>query len=884
MSAIFLSHSSKDKAVTAELKEHLEGQGHRSIFLDFDPEDGIPAGRDWEQELYQRLRECQAVIVLCSESSMSSRWCFAEITHAKSLGKHIFPIKVTHCEIDPVLTSHQVLDLLKDKDDALQRLWLGLKLAGLDPAKTFDWDGSRPPYPGLLAFQEDDAAIFFGRDPEIQRGLEELRRLRRFGGSRVMMVLGASGSGKSSLVQAGLLPRLRRNEQEWLVVDPFRPQEHPLRELAIVLEKAFAKHNQNRNWKEILRVLEQAAEAETPDSHVFGDLLLDIQVAAGQRQATVLLIIDQTEELFSYSDSKRAGCFLSILRAALEVSGNSLMAICTLRSDFLGDFQQHPAARDLAFEDLKVGPMTVDRLVRVIEGPARLAGIELETGLTEEMIKDTETEDALPLLAFTLRELYERYGDDKLLEVEEYRNKLGGLGGAVARAADSVFAAESLSEEQHTDLRKAFIAMVRINEEGQFVRRPVRWADLPKSVHGILERFVQARLLIIRGEKGERMLEVAHEALFRSWDRIKGWLDEDREFLLWQQRLRGAVANWVHTDRDQGTLLRGAPLAEADGHLKRHKSDLTQNEQAFVEQSVALRERERETKERARQERERLQKRSNRRLRIFLTVALGLAAVAVWQLFEARIAEQKRISATIKFAWQSLEDPATEKPCEDTRLAGAGMGDTAGIQGLRGLYCYVESILGFPQVQQFSGLEIFIQGGPHNNSQPNFKANTFGYYNKDFVIWARENLIPTATEGPFKETIKRVYNKFLQKMARAYYVSYQYVNNHPEELKRVKTEYLRLVERYKGEPWQGIGTDPGLYIQYKAFQPFMKEMEKRGYEIYSISVAPGFWVRRSVDGTAEEIFKGLEKLMRTYDAQFLDTFNDAIARGEYPIG
>ena len=108
MSTIFVSHSSKDNSVAAELKRHLEVQGHRSVFLDFDPEQGIPPGRNWEHELYRQLRTCQAVIVLCSEHSMSSRWCFAEITHAKSLGKHVFPVKVSPCTIDPVLTSRQI--------------------------------------------------------------------------------------------------------------------------------------------------------------------------------------------------------------------------------------------------------------------------------------------------------------------------------------------------------------------------------------------------------------------------------------------------------------------------------------------------------------------------------------------------------------------------------------------------------------------------------------------------------------------------------------------------------------------------------------------------------------------------------------------------------
>ena len=136
MSSIFLSHSSRDNEAAAEVKAWLEGEGHRSIFLDFDPAQGIPAGRNWERELYQQLRACRAVIVLCSEHSMASRWCFAEITHARSLGKHIFPVKVGECAVDSLLSDLQVLDFQTDREAALGRLGRGLRAAGVDAAGT----------------------------------------------------------------------------------------------------------------------------------------------------------------------------------------------------------------------------------------------------------------------------------------------------------------------------------------------------------------------------------------------------------------------------------------------------------------------------------------------------------------------------------------------------------------------------------------------------------------------------------------------------------------------------------------------------------------------------------------------------------------------------
>lgn len=110
MSSIFLSHSSQDNGIAGHVKVRLEQWGHRSVFLDFDPEHGIPTGRDWEKELYDKLRECRAVIILCSHASMASRWCFAEITHAKALGKPVFPIKIDDVQVDRVLTNVQVID------------------------------------------------------------------------------------------------------------------------------------------------------------------------------------------------------------------------------------------------------------------------------------------------------------------------------------------------------------------------------------------------------------------------------------------------------------------------------------------------------------------------------------------------------------------------------------------------------------------------------------------------------------------------------------------------------------------------------------------------------------------------------------------------------
>jgi len=529
MSSIFLSHSSKDNAIAAQVKAQLAQWGHRSVFLDFDPEQGIPAGRDWEKELYAKLRECRAVIVLCSQASMASRWCFAEVTHAKAQGKLVFPIKIDDVQVDRVLTTVQVIDATVGWDAAYQRLQKGLLAAGLDPKDLFDWDGTRPPYPGLMAFQEQDAAVFFGRDKEIREGLALLNRLRQFGGPRLTLMLGASGSGKSSLMRAGLLPRLKR-DQRWVVVGPFRPLKAPFDELAKVFSQRFSQVPQagTGTTTDVVSVRDRVRWEEHEAKQrveMFLGLIKELRENVGSQEATVLLMIDQCEELLAVDVNEEGGRFLLFLRAALERADSHLMVLATLRSDFLGSFQDHRAIRGLRVEPFAVPQMEVDHFTLVIKGPAGIAGLELEEGLVQAMINDTKTADALPLLAFTLRELWEGFGQDKLLTLEEYRDKLGRLEGCIARAAEAVLKAKPLSEKEISDLQDALLSMVRVADKNQYAKQQARWKSLSDSIHEVLERFVAARLLISSGNEDERLLEIAHDALLRSWPRLKGWID-----------------------------------------------------------------------------------------------------------------------------------------------------------------------------------------------------------------------------------------------------------------------------------------------------------------------------------------------------------------------
>jgi hypothetical protein len=399
----------------------------------------------------------------------------------------------------------------------------------------FDWDGSRAPYPGLLAFEKADAAVYFGRDAAIQATRETLNHLQRLGGTRLVMVLDASGSGKSSLMRAGVVPRLQRERGRWLVAEPFRPQSRPFDGLAMALAGVAS----SGDWKAIRSTL-RVAGGEAP----WRDLLNDLRRAAGCPEATLLVVIDQFKELLGRVQDEEAAAFMRLLRAWSEAADAPLLCVATLRSDFLGAFQTEAALQGLDHKPIMLAPVALSELAQVIEGPARVAGIELEPGLAGAMLADTSGEDALPLLAFALRELWDRHGAGGNLCLEHYR-MLGGLQGALARAAEALCGEGRLDAAQLDLLRKALLRLVRVDAGGRFVRQPRPWSALPPQVHPLLERFVQARLLVSRGEEdGTRVLEVAHEALFRSWDRLVVWLNADRDYLLWRERLRAAETEW----------------------------------------------------------------------------------------------------------------------------------------------------------------------------------------------------------------------------------------------------------------------------------------------------------------------------------------------------
>lgn len=722
MSTLFISHSSRDNVAAAQLQAQLERQGHRSVFLDFDPDAGIQAGVSWERTLYTKLRACRAVIALCSDSYLASQWCFAEIALARMEGKDLFVLQIdpwsAQTRMPSILTVEQNIDLRTRPEEGYRRLWNGLKLKGIIATEARDWKPDEPPYPGLRAFREDDAPIFFGRDEEIREGAELLNRMGRQGHPRLMMVLGSSGSGKSSMVLAGMLPRLRRDTAQWRLLRPFRPGQQPMRELAASLARAFEDAGRALSREDIARRLEPAVIAgrtaavvvpETPDEEVgptsteagqrllqaltaleheltgaddqvanavrhlkaylgapkpgtptpqsdapssrssspLVKLAIELRDASGTAEANVVLVIDQFEELLGHDASHPAKRFLALLRNALEEDDSPLLVIGTMRSDYLGVFQRCPELQGVGFRSLPVGPMSVDGIRQIIEEPARLGQVQLENGLADLLLKDADTPDALPLLAFTLRMMWDRYRGDRLLAIVEYR-EIGGLHGAIAQVAEETYQ-DALKRYGNQDspgalakqLRDAFLGMARPAAEGSgWSRQPMSWDQLDGKVRRALDSFIDPQRLLVKRQDGT--VEVAHEALFRSWHQLKGWLDANTESLHLLREIRDQAQMWEKAASDldkEPYLFRGGRLARAlelqhEGALRLNDLD-----RAFVEASDQA-----ERAQAAAEERRR--KRQLRRTRSF-AAAIGIAfLVAIYTWHEAEeqrsVAEQQR--------------------------------------------------------------------------------------------------------------------------------------------------------------------------------------------------------------------------------------------------
>ncbi|WP_298378518.1 toll/interleukin-1 receptor domain-containing protein, partial [Azospirillum sp.] len=598
MARIFLSHSNRDNDEAAGLKSWLAARDFPTVFLDSDKDTGIQPGAGWEKTLYRELDRAQAVLLVVTDHWLNSKWCFAEFAQARALGKDIIPLIVGPTLEKLVGEDLQAIDLLADRQDGLERLERRLRGITQQSPDGFELGRGVAPFPGLAAFEEDQAAVFFGRDPDIRKMLERLRLRHIRGGEKLILLLGASGSGKSSLLRAGLIPRLKRDRGNWIALPPFRPGRTPRAQLVDCLLAGVGAVGlpQLAAWRDAL-------EGDAPDAALTA-VARTLRQQNAAPDANLLLPIDQAEELFTLAMAAERADFLALLSRLLDES-LPFVAVATLRADHLSGLQSESALT--ASIDLQpLDAMPLDRIAALVRGPARLVGLRVDDGLITALTRDAERPDALPLVAVALNELHARFGPDGALTLAGYESLgardagISPLDAVVRERAETALGAApataaAAEKEEDRALRDAFVPwLVRLQEEtGQFIRQAAALDRFPALARTQLERLVEARLLVRRGGRtpaDPAMLEVTHEALFRVWPRLAGWLEQERDFLIARNRIEQAFHDWRKLSgggTDSG-LLSGAILDQARQGLAAHPTRFDEEESEYIRRSDAM--------------------------------------------------------------------------------------------------------------------------------------------------------------------------------------------------------------------------------------------------------------------------------------------------------
>ncbi|MCA9963488.1 MAG: hypothetical protein KC423_04565 [Anaerolineales bacterium] len=483
-----------------------------------------------------------------------------------------FDLGVDYENLAGVTKGEKVIALLDHCDRRNKQspllLWLRQQHSHVSWQLTLTHDPNNP-YKGLFAFQEADANRFFGREAESQR-LEETVLANRF-----TAVVGSSGSGKSSLVLAGLLPRLGRRGN-WHIAQ-LRPEKTPLLNLAHALVPMLQPDTDAIN--EPARARELAGYLQS-GSVPLADYVHQLQATNHH----LLLIIDQFEELYTQvSDGEQRHRFLDLLLAALQAEdGHAPTVLITMRADFMGQALGYaPFVAWLQDNDFLLGPMGTEALRQTIEQPLAGANVGFEAGLVTRILQDVGDEPGnLPLLQFGLTQLWDQAHAAGTLTHDAYE-AIGRIEGALANHADAVFA--DLDEASQAQTRHLFTQLVQPGAGTEDTRRLARRSDLVQAEWRLVQQLADARL-VVTGEDGRQQetIEVVHEALIRQWQRLRDWMSEDRLFRSWQERLRDTIALWETNKQDEGYLLRGAPLAEAEGWLLERPALVTAVETAFI--------------------------------------------------------------------------------------------------------------------------------------------------------------------------------------------------------------------------------------------------------------------------------------------------------------
>jgi formylglycine-generating enzyme required for sulfatase activity len=616
MSRIFLSHSSTNNAEAVALCDWLASNGwNDEIFLDLDPQHGIAPGERWERALNEAASRCVAVLFLVSKAWLASAWCRKELNLARRLNKRLFGVLIDDLSVDELpedLTdTWQIVRLAAGRDhvmlravlpvtheeahvtfsaEGLQRLKHGLEEAGLD-AKYFAWppqsDPNRPPYRGLRPLEAEDAGIFFGRDAPIVEALDRLRGLRETTPPRLLVILGASGAGKSSFLRAGLIPRLARDDRNFLPLPIIRPERVAISGeagLLSALESAFAASGIAVTRADLRVAIQAGAAKLRPLLQALAEKATPVASdTAKAKPPALILSVDQAEELFLAEAQDEAQPFLALLRDLLNSDTPDVIAVFTIRSDNYERLQLAKELQGVRQEMLSLPPMPRGSFAEVVKGPAqRLEGtqrtLDVEETLVDALLADIEAgdaKDALPLLAFTLERLYGEYQASGNLKLSQY-NELGRVKGSIEAAVERALKAADTDPAIPKD-RVTRLALLRRGlipwlagvdpDTGARRRRVARLSEIPVEARPLIQHLVEQRLLAtdVNKDTGEATIEPAHEALLRQWGLLGGWLTEDAGLLAVLERVKRSSSDWAANNRGRAWLTHAADrLATAE--------------------------------------------------------------------------------------------------------------------------------------------------------------------------------------------------------------------------------------------------------------------------------------------------------------------------------
>ncbi len=502
------------------------------------------------------------------------------------------------------------------------------------------------PYKGLRAFQSADAQDYFGREKLIQKVLNRLQEKDEF--QRFLALVGPSGSGKSSLAKAGVIPALWRGDipgsDKWYIVEML-PGAHTLDELEVSLFQVTA--DKGMNLREQLerdrRGLVRVANMILPDD-----------------SSELLLVIDQFEEVFTLlEDETERLQFLNLIQEAVTDTRSRVRVLVTLRADYYDRPLHYAEFGELIRSRVEtVLPLSAEELERAVSAPAIREGVQFEEGLVSRIVSDVHYEPgALPLMQYALTELFE-YRDGRRMTLEAYAS-IGGTGGALAKRADEIY----LETDETTQelIRQLFLRLVTLGEGAEDTRRRVNRSELmhvtseQDIVNEIIDLYASSRLISLDHDPATRQptVEVAHEAILREWDRLRQWLNESRDEIRLQRQLARMAEDWRNSQEDPSYLAHGSRLEQFEEWATSTPLALTPEEERFLQASIKDYQH-RLTLEKVRKERETaLEQRAFSRLQALVGVLFVGVVIAtgltIFAFNQSMVAQTERDNAQANF-------------------------------------------------------------------------------------------------------------------------------------------------------------------------------------------------------------------------------------------